>query len=180
MKQIGVKELKSYLKQQNDEELILQIVELFQTFQQVKDFYQIRLNSDSDDEAVRKVYEEKIRKIFFPTRPSYAHDFPRYGDARKIVTAYKKVAISPSSVVKLKLFYVEMGCEFTRQYGDMYEAFYNSFESMFDSAIKEIVKYNLQDEFKIYCQDIVNLATDTGWGFYDSLDYIFQQGFNKK
>lgn len=179
MKQIGIKELRSYLIQQNEEELILQIVELFKTFDQVKDFYQIRLNSDSDDEAVRKVYEDKIRKVFFPARPSYAHDFPRYGDARKIVTAYKKVAISPSSIIMLMLFYVEMGCKFTNEYGDIDEPFYNSFESMFASAVKEIVKFSLQDEFKFYCQDVVNSAP-SGWGFYDSLDYIFQKGFKDK
>ena len=179
MKQIGIKELRSYLSQQNDEELILQIVELFNTFSQVKDFYQIRLNSDSDDAGVREVYEEKIRKVFFPARPSYAHDFPRYADARKIVTAYKKVAISPSSIIRLMLFYVEMGCKFTNEYGDMDEPFYNSFESMFNSAVKEIVKFGLQDEFKFHCQDIVNSAP-SGWGFYDGLDYIFQQGFKEK
>ncbi len=54
MKQIGIKELRSYLIQQNEEELILQIVELFKTFDQVKDFYQIRLNSDSDDDSGQK------------------------------------------------------------------------------------------------------------------------------
>lgn len=178
MKQIGIKELRSYLNQQNDEELILQIVELFKTFDQVKDFYQIRLNSDSDDTAVRKIYEEKIRKIFFPARPSYARDFPRYADARKIVTAHKKVAISPSCIIMLMLFYVEMGCAFTNEYGDMDEPFYKSFESMFNSAVKEIVKHGLQDELKVHCQDIVNSAP-SGWGFFDSLDYIFQQGFKE-
>ena len=179
MKKIGIKELKGYLSQQTDEELILQIIELFKTFDQVKDFYQIRLNSDSDDAAVRKVYEEKIRKIFFPARPSYAHDFPRYGEARKLVTAYKKVAISPSSIIYLMLFYVEMGCAFTRDYGDIDEPFYNSFESMFSSAVKEIIKFSLQDEFEFYCQDIVNSAV-SGWGFQDSLSHIFVEGFKKK
>lgn len=180
MKQIGIKELKSYLNQQSDEELILQIVELFKTFDEVKEFYQIRLNSESDDTAVRKTYEEKIRKFFFPARPSYARDFPRYADARKIITAYKKVAISPSSIITLMLFYVEMGCQFTQTYGDMDEPFYNSMESMFNSAVKEIVKFGLQDEFKFHCQDIVNSASGTGWGFHDGLDYIFTEGFKKK
>lgn len=179
MKQIGIKELKSYLSLQNDKELLIQIVELFKTFDQVKEFYQIRLNSNSDDSVVRKVYEAKIRKIFFPAKPSYGNDFPRYADARTIVTDYKKVAISPTSIIMLMLFYVEMGCEFTRSYGDMNEPFYNSFESMFNTAVKEIVKFGLQDEFKFYCQDIVNLASGTGWGFHDELNRIFGEGFKK-
>lgn len=179
MKKIGVKELRSFLNQQSDEELISQIVELFQTFEEVKEFYQIRLNLDSDEDAVRKVYEEKIRKVFFPKRPSLARDFPRYSDARKVITKYKKVSVTKESVILLMLFYVEMGCKFTQTYGDIDEPFYNSMESMFAAAVKEIVKYDLQEEFEIYCQEIVNMASGTGWGFHDGLDYIFNKGFKK-
>jgi hypothetical protein len=180
MKKIGVRDLKNYLNQQSDKELILQIVELFRTFEQVKEFYQIRLNPDSDEDSVRKPYEEKIRKVFFPANPRFTEDFPRLSDARRAISDYKKIAISRVSIITLMLFYVEMGCKFTQTYGDLYESFYSSLDSMFDRAVKEIIKYDLQDEFEIYCHEIVNLADGTGWGFHDGLDYTFHQGFRKK
>ena len=50
-----------------------------------------------------------------------------------------------------------VGCwvKFTDAYGDIDEPFYISMESMYEKALKEIIKYGLKDTFQKRCQKIV-------------------------
>lgn len=67
------------------------------------------------------------------------------------------------------LYYVEQGVDFTNEYGDIDEPFYNSMESMFDQALKLILETDLQDTFFSRCRAIVKKTSHIGWGFHDNL-----------
>ncbi len=68
----------------------------------------------------------------------------------------KKTTKSQTDIADIIIFYVENGVEFTCDYGDIDERFYNSMESMFESALKFIKKYNLGKDFNTRCKKIVN------------------------
>jgi hypothetical protein len=77
------------------------------------------------------------------------------------------------------LYYVEMGVQFTNTYGDIDEAFYNSMESMYQSAVKHIVKHEMEAQFEERCRRIVSETSDIGWGFHDQLSDIYEEHFKK-
>ena len=75
------------------------------------------------------------------------------------------------------MFYVENGVEFTCDYGDIDERFYNSMESMFESTLKFIQKNNLGKDFNTRCKKIVDDTDGIGWGFHDQLGYLYNLYF---
>lgn len=174
MAKINQRTLKLHLKQLSHEELLDEIAMLYDKFEPVKEFYQTRL-SEGGGQAVLENYKDAIRREFFPSRglpPA------RLSVARKAVSDFKKISDSPADLAELMLFYVKTGVQFTREYGDIDSAFYNSMEGMFDRAVKHIVKHGLQELFESDCHSIVNDAGGTGWGFQDTLSEIYGEHLN--
>ncbi len=164
-------DLKKYLKNCSQSELIDEIAELFKQIPAVKDFYQIKLNPQAEIEVVEK-YKKIVENEFFPAR---GFGKARLSVARKAVNDYKKIAVSPESVADIMLFYVEQGVQFTREYGDINESFYSSMESMYETALQWIVKHGLEGVAEPRCRRIVELTSGMGWGFYDALYDIYEK-----
>lgn len=161
-------ELKNYLATKNENHLINEVVDLFKKFDAVKDYYTSKLSA-ADSKSVLDKYKSIITKEFFPER---GFGKARLSVARKAVNDYKKVAMSDSDIADIMLHYVENGSQFTNEYGDIDEAFYDSMEGMYEDALKFIVKNNLVVEFKTRCREIVEYAIE-GWGFKDQLEYLY-------
>ncbi|MDI6786030.1 MAG: DUF6155 family protein [bacterium] len=174
MKHIRLSELKEYFATRNESYLINEVVELFKRFDVVKDYYTSKL-SVTDSKLVLDRYKSIITKEFFPER---GFGKARLSIARKAVNDYKKVAVSNSGTIDIMLHYVENGSQFTNEYGDMDEAFYNSMEGMYEDALKLIVKNKLAAEFEIRCREIVRNAIE-GWGFKDQLEYLYDEYINR-
>ncbi len=76
------------------------------------------------------------------------------------------------------LYYVEMGVEFTDEYGDISESFYNSIESMYQSVVNYINKHKNPETFSILRNRLKAVVDDTseiGWGFHDELGSIYSE-----
>jgi hypothetical protein len=76
------------------------------------------------------------------------------------------------------LFYAETGVQFTNDFGDIDERFYNSMESMFGKVLELMHKERILEQFKNRASKIVKDACDTGWGFYDTLSHFYFQYYN--
>ncbi|HUU41746.1 MAG TPA: DUF6155 family protein [Desulfatiglandales bacterium] len=171
MKGISLTNLKRYLKHRSEEELINEISELFAKFENVKDYYSAKLSPGNRDQILQK-YKAIIEREFFPAR---GFGKARLSTARKAISDYKKVATSKEDLADIMLFYVEMGAEFTTTYGDINEAFYCSMESMYEQAIRYICEQGLQEQFIDRCAKIVEDTSGVGWGFYDTLDELYNE-----
>jgi hypothetical protein len=176
MKPLGRAELKRFLQQLSKEQLINQVLELSRSFPQVQDFYQSKVRP-ADDAAVRKKYKEVIDHEFFPTR---GFGKMRLSVARKAVTDYKKVAASEDAVADLMLHYVEVGVRFTNEFGDIHEPFYLSMERMYASALSQIAKHSLEEQFQPRCARIVEKTKGMGWGFHDTLSDLYGDHFEEE
>jgi hypothetical protein len=170
-----LKDLKQYLGTRSREQLIAEIGEVFSKIEAVKDYYQSKLNLGYSAEVSEK-YKSAIKHEFFPER---GFGRARLSVARKAVSDYKKVSDSKFGVADMMLYYVEMGVQFTNTYGDIDEAFYNSMESMYESAVKYIVRHGLQGQFGDRCRRIVTDTADIGWGFHDGLSDIYEEHFKE-
>ena len=165
--------LKKHLKTRSQAELIDDIAELYKRFKPVKEYYQIQLASGNDTQIIEG-YKKTIENEFFPSR---GFGRAKLSVAKKALSDYKKVAVSPDSVIDLMLFYVEQGVQFTEAYGDIDEPFYYSMESTYAKAIKDMTKFGLKDTFRKRCYRIVSDTRDMGWGFHDMLQEIYQDAF---
>lgn len=170
---INLTTLKKHLKSCSQSELIEDISELFQRFQPVKDYYQIKLYPEDESHIVAQ-YKKAIENEFFPSR---GLGKARLSVAKKAISEYKKICTSPVGLIDIMLFYVEQGVKFTDAYGDINEAFYISMEDMYEKAVSSLLKNGLRDTFQKRCKKIVDDTSDMGWGFYDTLSEIYEDAF---
>lgn len=171
MKAISLTNLKQYLKQRSQQELINQISDLFTRFESVKDYYSVKVNPGSQDEILKK-YKAVIKKEFFPSR---GFGKIRLSVVKKAISDYRKVATSKDGLIDIMLFYVEMGTEFISTYGDIKEPFYASMEDIYAQALRHISERGLQDQFKDRCRKAVIDADGIGYGFHDNLGYLYRK-----
>lgn len=179
MKPLEAKELKKYLLSKSQGELINQIAELFTRFDQVKDFYQIRLNPAFNDAPIQEKYKKEIRNAVIPESEKDFRNTPNLAKAEKSISDYKRIAASNVGVVEIYLYYAQTVIDFINQFGDIDEDFYESMEIKFEDALKLIVKNQLQDVFEEHCRRIVNQAEGIGYGSYDELSYNLEEYFKK-
>jgi hypothetical protein len=155
-----VTKLKKYLISLDQQTMVSEVLELFRNFDMVKDYYETKLNPVIDTATLDK-YKDVITHEFFPKR---GFGKARLSVARKAVTDFKKVSKNPHQIIEIMLYYVEVGCRFTDEYGDIDEPFYNSMESMYESALKFIAKNKEQQQYSERCHQIAKNAIE-GWGF---------------
>jgi len=170
---LNLNHLKKYLKTCSQDELIQDVVELFKKSQAVKDYYQIKLYPEQENQIAAR-YKKIIEDEFFPSR---GFGKARLSVAKKAISEYKKACRTDECLVDVMLFYVEQGVKFTNAYGDIDEPFYISMEGMYEKAVANIVKQGLQDMFLRRCRRIVEETSGTGWGFYDALSDIYDGAF---
>lgn len=161
-----------YLKSLTEKELIKELQKLYTKFDNVKQYYQLELGTDS--KAVLDQFKARIKKEYFPSR---GYGAARNSVSRKVITEFKKISIHPKDIVELLLYRVEMMLEFTLSYGDMDEPFYNSLFSSFAEACKRIKKEQLEVHYKVHCATLVDKASPLGWGIYFDLRDKFKECF---
>ncbi|MGB0847401.1 MAG: DUF6155 family protein [Thiolinea sp.] len=156
-------QLKKHLTEKTQQQLIIEIAELYKTFPQVKEYYQAQ-HTNIDD--IAKKYKDIIIKEFGGT----ARSFPkaRFSVARKAVNDFKKLTNEPAPVADVMLTYVESTSGFCSEYHPDGENYYVSPENMFIDTLRFMHKHQLLDKFEERAKSIARNATE-GWGHRDSL-----------
>ncbi|MDI1358397.1 MAG: DUF6155 family protein [Methylobacter sp.] len=167
---LSLTELKKRLSSKTNAELIEEIGLLYKNFPNVKEYYQSILLGD--DSAILDKYKEILRSEFLMR----GNRFPkmRLSVARKAVTDFKKISSSRQSIADIMITYVETGVSCTNEFGDIDEPFYNSMESMYETALKYVVKEHLFSAFDDRLSAIVDDTSGIGWGFHDQLSYLYE------
>ena len=163
--------LKGYLTGLTKEELIGQIIELNKKYKDVKTYYDFFLNPDSSKKADK--VKTTILHCFYPERGYKL----RLKDARKAVNDFKKLSPNEASLMDVMLYYVECGVNFTNDFGDINEPFYNSVASMFRQAGTLYKKMGKDKSFHDRAAKIMNDTSGIGWGFHDELADIYYNYF---
>src|SRR3989338_9343737 len=154
------------LKKLGKEELYSLLQELSSLKKENADFLRLKLQNRTD-EAVT-YYKQKIKEALWKEKTNLR-------EARKALIDFKKISKNPEHLLELMVFYVENGEKIDNEYGDMYEAFYSSMESMFDQIIKTL--NNNQDlipKFKGRLNSIIEKSCE-GWAHKDTLLDIYEE-----
>ena len=95
---------------------------------------------------------------------------PRFREAKKIISEYRKSTSDLRGTLDLMLTYVERGHEFTLDFGDIDEPFYVALENMLERFAVELrrspAKYELFEQFRPRLIAI-RRNSDIGWGYGD-------------
>ncbi len=69
------------------------------------------------------------------------------------------------------MFFVECGNNFTMNFGDIDEGFYDALNRMYQRAIKKTLSLpeEYQREFQDRLKDIMTSSSGIGWGYHDML-----------
>jgi len=170
MSKLTQTKLKKELALRDADELIEEILHLYELFPPVREYFQIQCTSDETDVLAR--YKAIIKKEFFPDR---GEPKTRLHIARQAILDFRKISQNQLNIADIMLYYVEIGAKFTAEYGDCWDAFYDSLETMYNQACKYIVQYDLLDMFARRARAIVDDTRDCGWGFHDVLGDTYYQ-----
>ncbi len=170
MKNITISHLKKVLSEKTEKELIEEIINLFKKIPQVKEYFTLAFSAEGEEYVLEK-YKETITNEFFPKR---GYGKARLSVAKKAISDFKKISGNPPFIINIMLHYVDQGVNFTGQYGDIDEPFYNSMEKMFEEALKLAEKNSLLPFFQKNCEEIINGACE-GWGFQDGLAETYHE-----
>lgn len=94
---------------------------------------------------------------------------------RKAVADFKKLKPSADALAELMLSYMEYAIEFTYDYGDMWEQYYDSVEGNFDKTVQFIAKNGLWEKYDKRLQQCVKWSSVCGYGFADGIDDIYEE-----
>lgn len=166
--------LKRKLGAMPQKELVQLVLDIYDSYPDVKENLNTRFAENKDavlGDALEK-YKAIIRNEYFPLK---GEEKCRVAVCKKAISDFKKLKPTPNDVADLMVFFVEQGCLYTNQYGDMWEAFDISFENNYRAALDYVFKNGLEVVFKDRFKDCLNLTADCGWGFNDTLgDYYYE------
>ncbi len=139
-----------------------------------RDFLLARFQAEDDAGAALEKYRHKIVEQFFPAR---GDGKLKLAEARKAIRDYRKATGNLKGTIDLMLTYVENGTEFTHEFGDINESFYNSLESVLNEMAQLLMREGkaLYPRFRERVQRLAIRADGIGWGYGDALrDQVYQ------
>lgn len=167
--------LKKYLQSLNREQLIETVLEMYDNMKPVKEYLEFFLNPN--EKEMFEKYKAVIVNEFYP-RGKYADPKTRFSVAKKAIADFRALKPSPELLADLMLTLPEMACQFTYDYGDMTEQYYNSAYNNYKTALEYLHKNGLIDTFKLRCVDCLKWASVCGYGFEDDMCEIYSQYYN--
>ena len=167
------KQLKEAMQNYSQDELVELLIEIAKKCPQAREFLTLKYISYGNIDEILEKYKQKIRHEFFPKR-----GFGRLNlrEAKKAISDFKKISQDKIMVIDLMLFYVENGNEFTAQFGDITESFYNSAYSVYNQVIKEINAGDIE-LYNIFADRLESTAENAcdGYGFKDDMTALYDE-----
>ena len=134
-------------------------------------------NLKTGSKAVQKV-KTMIRRSVYPTNPEKL-SVGSMALAILAINSYEQSNNDSQEQIDLMLFFVECGSQFTLDYGDMDEDFYEVLEEVFEQALF-LIKKDSSIIFELYKDRMVNLVEQNshiGWGYADIMQELLQTYF---
>jgi len=172
-KLISLNQLKSELAGFSQDELISLVTDMAKNCPQAKEFLTIKFADKDSVEEILEQYKQKVQNEFFPKR-----GFGRLNlrEAKKAISDFKKISKDKIMEIDIMVFYVENCVEFTAEFGDINEKFYNSAESIYGQIIKTVNSCDktVFDQFAERLKWVADNACK-GWGFQDSMKDMYYE-----
>jgi len=150
-------------------ELIEVLRDLFQSSKTNRAFLAIRFLDQGDGGEALEEYRKRIVDQVYPKR---GFGKLNLGDARRSIREYHKTTSDLAGTIDLLLTYVEKGTDFTNDFGDINEGFYDSLESALGemaNLLKTPEGIDLYPRFQKRIAALSKKAYGIGWGYGDAV-----------
>lgn len=173
-KSTGWQSIRRQIGEWRESALIALVKDLYEASPDNRVFLHARFEPENHAGAAFEKYRRKIVEQFFPAR---GFGKLKLGEARKAIRDYRKATGNLEGTMDLMLAYVENGTEFTREFGDIDESFYDSLESVLNDLAQLLVGSGKEvyPKFRERVQRLATLAQDIGWGYGDTVrDQVYR------
>lgn len=162
--------LKEFISQLPKDELALQLVDLYDRFPMVKEYYDFIFNPKED----KLIQEAKIKvsNEYFPIRRKRAR--MRRSIAQKFIKHYLKLGVEPILVADLMLFNIEIAQSFSSE-KKVADTFFKSMLNSFDEAVVFISQHNLLPDYKTRISKIYIAVSAQQWPNYDDFSKVLDK-----
>lgn len=173
-RKISRRNIKARLAETEREALTALVADLYELAEENRAFIDARLRLTADPLAP---FRERIKGALYPDPVS--RQPIRLAAGRKALRDYRRAVGDPEGILDLLVYYVECGTRFTVEYGDTYEQFYSSLESVFDEAVTKLESADpeMVERFLPRLRVVVQSASRVGWGYYDYLTDRLAEAF---
>ncbi|NAS13201.1 DUF6155 family protein [Poritiphilus flavus] len=163
--------LKSYLTQLKKDALEAQIVDLYERFPVVKDYYDFVFNPK--EEKLIQEAKQKISNEYFPLKRRRPK--ARRSVAQKYIKRFRTLGMDPVMLADLMLYNLEIAQSFSAE-RKVPDAFYKSMLNSFKEVVQHISLHLLLPDFKERVLRIYKETLTQRWplseGFSRALDSI--------
>ena len=170
--------LRASLNLLEKEDLIEIILELSKFNPKNKNFIEISISGSDNinfDEIV-KTAKSKIHTYIFG-RGLTSRNVLKLREAKKVISDHAKLLKDyPEHIADLKLYYIETCHNFTEDFGDINEQFYDSIMNAFENFCDYILKHHrLYTMFKERIEKYYENSRGFGWGYSDGISDIYSE-----
>lgn len=162
MSKFTKKALLKHLQKSDKEDIINEVVTLFDKFKNVKEFYKSELSDEAD--PLLDKYKKRITEVYSLSNPK---ERSTNINLNRLIKDFKKVSIYERELADLMLHRVECGIIAFTKNNKRSATFYNCIISTFEDSIKLIISDNYLEEFKPRIDKIIK---NSGKGKYKTKD----------
>ena len=164
----GWSAVKQHIKDWNTDQLTALIKDLYDSSAGNRSFLDARVQAEGSGGAALEIYRQRIVEQFFPKR---GFGQLKLGEARKAIREYKKATGNVEGTIELLLTYLENGNDFTCEFGDINDPFYDSLCSVMDEMATVLKAEGRTAYAKVAdrLKAVAGKADGIGWGYGDHI-----------
>lgn len=83
-------------------------------------------------------------------------------------------------MAELLFTHVKCGIDFTNEYGDIDERFYENIEKALERFLIHVSENNLLEKYKDRCFGFIDETEGVGWGFHDEIGNLVYEFYDDK
>ncbi|MDP5231524.1 MAG: DUF6155 family protein [Cellulophaga sp.] len=156
------KALKAYLKSLPKKELEIQLIDLYDRFPSVKEYYNFIFNPNEEKRI--QVAKVKVSNEFFPVKRKKPR--ARRSLAQKYIKHFTTLGVNPYLVADFMLYAIEI-CQSFSEEKNVNDVFYRSILRSYQQAVQFIIYHGFVNDYKVRIEKIYTLAVHQKWSYLD-------------
>jgi hypothetical protein len=176
-KKFSWKNARSSLKSYDRDGLLQLVGDMYQLSPENRDFLQARLMPEPD---CATPFKKRIRAALTPDAfGKFNYDLSA---AERAIREFSLANSDLETLVDLMIYAVECGNNFTLNYGDINENFYDGLIDIYAAATEKTLQLprDMRNIYRRRLEKIMKSSSGIGWGYYDGLCELFDKAFPEK
>ena len=157
------RDLKKYLGELDKKQLQEQLIELYEKFTAVKEYYDFVFNPKEE----KRLQEAKLKisHEYFPVSAKGKSRKPkmRRSTAQKIIKHFITLGVDPFVTADVMLYTIEIAQTFSAENPIKQEAFYKSMQNSFEQVVQFLIVNGILSEFKSRINGIYEEIIEQKW-----------------